>query len=107
MRALQALIISIAVAGCAAERLEPLATDQQGVAELRIDPGPRFTQVSRVSVTSDGTMLDLPFNGATGTFDGTMFLPTGSHTLVAQAFFGTTLVGESSPVSVEIGRAHV
>jgi len=105
MRARIYMTMIAVLVGCTTT--EPTTTtDEQGVAELRIDAA-LIPGVSRVSVTSDGVSQDLPLNDATGTFDGTLFLSSGSHSLVARAFSDAALVGQSAPVSVGISPAAI
>jgi hypothetical protein len=79
-----------------------LGTDHQGV-ELHVDPRPFLTvPITRVSIEAAGQTQDLAFNPATGTFDGTLFLPAGMQSLVARAFGGAILVGQSQPTPVQV-----
>lgn len=96
------LIVAVLMVGCATTNTGP-DTDQLGVAELHVDARPNLTvPITRVSVEVAGKTQDLPFNVNTGTFDGVVFLPAGSQTLVARAFGGDLLVGQSQPTSVQV-----
>jgi hypothetical protein len=78
----------------------------QGVAELRIDASPLLaSNVTRVTVETAGQTADLVSNAMTGTFDGTLLVPAGSHSFVARAFSDQTLVGQSAPTPavVQVG----
>src|ERR1044071_2673574 len=104
------LVLCLAIIGCTTQR-EPLASDEQGVAEVRVDTGLLLSStITRVSVEAAGESQDLLLNSTTGTFDGTIFLLSGTQQLVARAFSGETQVGAShrTPVEVhagEVGRA--
>src|SRR5262249_37447330 len=54
------------------------------------------------TLAAAGQSQDLVQNFTTGTFDGTLILPAGTQSLVASAFSGDTLVGQSQPVSVDV-----
>lgn len=96
------LIVAVLMVGCATTHTEP-DTDPLGVAELHVDTRPNLTvPITRVSVEVAGQTQDLPLNVNTGTFDGVVFLPAGSQTLVARAFGGDLLVGQSQPTSVQV-----
>lgn len=93
-------------AGCAAHAPSPDVA--QGVAELRIDPGSLQSDgITRMTVEVDGAAQDLGFNSTTGTFNASLFLPVGAHTLVGRAFSDDDLVGESNPVPVQITTGSV
>lgn len=78
------------------------------MAELRIDAGAlQAAMVTRVSVDADGIAQDLMFNPNTGTFDATLFLTPGAHSLTGRAFSGPSLVGESAAVTAQITTAAV
>lgn len=105
MRAcLHPLCIVMLTLGCNGQN--SLATDRQGVAELRIDASPLFAaNITHVTVEAAGQTVDLVSNPATGTFDGTLLVPAGPQSFVARAFSGQTLVGQSAstPVDVQAG----
>jgi hypothetical protein len=73
---------------------------------VRID-GALPEGVTFIAVNTDGGTQALVFNPATGTFDGTLFLNVGTHSLVAKAFAGDTEVGESRPTTAEIQAGGV
>lgn len=103
---ISALVVAILTIGCATNHTESQGVDQQGLAELHIDAQSLIAaNVTRVTVASDGQTQDLALNPATGTFDGALLLPSGTQSLVASAFSGDTLVGQSqpTPVVVQIG----
>src|SRR4051812_24752021 len=105
-----ALAVTALVAGCATDHEPEVAVAAQGVAELQIDAASLSAgTVSRVEVESDGQLQDLARNPNTGTFDGTLVLGAGSHSLVARAFLQSGIffpveqkVGESQPLTVEV-----
>lgn len=102
-----ALVLCLAIVGCTTQR-EPLATAEQGVAEVRVDTGLLLAfSITRVSVEAADQAQDLELNPASGTFDGTMFLPSGTQQLVARAFSGETQVGSSHPTPVEVHAGEV
>jgi len=102
------VIIAVLTVGCATERSDMLATDHQGLAELRVDATPLLAAgITRVTVEAAGFSQDLALRQGTGTFDGTLILPSGPQSLVARAFAGEALVGQSQPTSVEIQPAVV
>src|ERR1051325_6321169 len=95
------LIVAVLMVGCTTTNPE-LDTDHQGV-ELHVDTKPFLTgPITRVSVEAAGQTQDLVFNPATQTFDGTLFLPAGMQSLVARAFGGDMLVGQSQPTPVQV-----
>jgi hypothetical protein len=95
------LIVAVLMVGCTTTNPE-LDTDHQGV-ELHVDTKPFLTgPITRVSVEAAGQTQDLVFNHATQTFDGTLFLPAGMQSLVARAFGGDMLVGQSQPTPVQV-----
>src|SRR5262249_43645061 len=95
------LIVAVMMVGCTTTNTE-LDTDHQGI-ELHVDPRPFLTvPITRVSVEAAGQTQDLALNPATGTFDGTLFLPAGMQSLVARAFGGDMLVGQSQPTPVQV-----
>lgn len=95
------LIVAVLMVGCTTTNTE-LDTDHQGI-ELHVDPKPFLTvPIVRVSIEAAGQTQDLALNPATGTFDGTLFLPAGMQSLVARAFGGDMLVGQSQPTPVQV-----
>jgi len=101
------LAICVLGIGCTSSTA-PSPDVAKGVAELRIDPGSlQATGFSRMTVEIDGVVQDLGFNSTTGTYNASLFLPVGPHTLVGRALFGDDLVGQSKPVPVEITTASV
>jgi hypothetical protein len=95
------LIVAVLMVGCATTNTE-LGTEHQGV-ELHVDPRPFLTvQITRMTVESAGQTQDLSLNPATGTFDATLFLPAGMQSVVARAFAGDMLVGQSQPTPVQV-----
>ena len=103
MRALQALIILTAVAGCAADRPAPPATDQQGIAELRVDAGPLVIfGITRVTAEAAGQSAELAFDDNNATYAGTLILPSGTQSLIVRAFNGDAEVGKSQPTPVDV-----
>lgn len=102
------LIASVIAVGCATADHEPTATDQQGLAELHVDATPLLAAgINRVVVEGAGRSQDLRLNVATNTYDGTLFLPSGSQSLVASAFASDTLVAQSRPTSVDVAAGAV
>jgi len=100
-----AVICSVMTVACATKAPDT-ATDHQGLAELHIDTHALSAAgVTRVTVDAAGQTQDLSLNTTTGTFDGALLLPSGTQELVARAFAGDTLVGQSksTPVTVQIG----
>lgn len=92
--------------GCAASGPSPDVAE--GVAEIRIDPGSlQSVGITRMTVEVDSVIQDLGFNPTTGTFNASLFLPVGPHTLVGRAFSSDELVGESRPVPVTITATSV
>ncbi|HEX8111928.1 MAG TPA: hypothetical protein VF516_29550, partial [Kofleriaceae bacterium] len=88
--------------GCATTNTE-LGSEHLGVAELHVDVGPLLaTAITRVSVEAAGQTQDLTFDFNTGSFDGVVFLPAGMQSLVARAFGGDMLVGQSHPTPVQV-----
>lgn len=82
---------------------DSLATDRQGIAELRIDPSPLFaSNITHVTVEVAEQTADLVSNPATGTFDGTLFVPAGPQSFVARAFSDQTLIGQSAPITADV-----
>lgn len=97
------LIVSASAVGCATAGEEPTTTDRQGIAELRVDAAPLLASgITRVTVDGAGQSSDLVQNPATGTFDGTVFLPAGTQRLVASAFSDDVLVAQSRPTQVAV-----
>jgi hypothetical protein len=95
------LIVAVLMVGCTTTNTE-LGTDHQGV-ELHVDARPFLTAaITRLSVEAAGQTQDLAFNPVTGTFDAMLFLPAGMQSLVARAFSGGMLVGESQPTPVQV-----
>jgi hypothetical protein len=95
------LIVAVLMVGCTTTNTE-LGTDHQGV-ELHVDARSFLTAaITRLSVEAAGQTQDLAFNPATGTFDAMLFLPAGMQSLVARAFSGDMLVGQSQPTSVQV-----
>lgn len=102
MRALlSTLAVCVLAVGCITNHLESVETGAQGVAEFRID-GPLPQGVTRVTVDGGTAPQDLALNPLTNTFDGTLFLTTGTYSLVARAFTDDMLVGQSQPTAVTI-----
>lgn len=102
MRAqLSTLIVCVLAVGCVTNHTESAATGEQGLAEFRID-GPLPQGVTRVTIDGGIAPQDLALNPVTNTFDGTLFLTTGTYSLVAHAFADDTLVGESRSAAVTI-----
>lgn len=105
---LSSVIIAVLAVGCAADHKPsvPEGTAQQGLAELHVDAHSLIAaSVTRVTVTSGDQSQDLTLNALTGSFDGSLLLASGTQSLVASAFAGDTLVGQSqpTPVAVQIG----
>jgi hypothetical protein len=108
MRAcIYALLISVTAAGCVGDHGPATISDERGLTEIRVDSAALLAvNITRVEVQTDDVTQNLVLDQETGTFDGTLILSPGPHTLVARAFtrqfFFETLVGESQPVSVEV-----
>jgi hypothetical protein len=100
------LLMSLLVIGCTARLDDPAddaSTNEQGLTELRIDARALLAVgITQVTVAAGGQAQDLVLNPATGTYDGTMILPAGPQSLLAQAFSGATLVGASNPAAVTV-----
>lgn len=102
MRAqLSTLVVCVLAVGCITNHTESVATGEQGLAEFRID-GPLPEGVTRVTIDGGIAPQDLTRNPVTNAFDGTVFLTTGTYSLVAHAFADDTLVGESQSTAVTI-----
>jgi hypothetical protein len=100
-----ALLLSLLATGCTldGDPADDVGTIDQGLAELRIDARSLLDAgVTLVTLEAGGQTEDLVLNPATGTYDGTMLLPSGPQSLVARAFAGTTLVGASNPTAVNV-----
>lgn len=101
-------IVSAIAVGCATTGEPPTTTDRQGIAEVHVDAAQLFAAgITRVTLAAAGQPEELTFNPATGTFDGSLILPSGAQTLVASAFSGDTLVGQSQPTSVDVQSGAV
>jgi len=101
-----ALVVATVTISCATNHPPSQGVDQQGLAELHVDAQSLIAaSVTRVTVDAAGQTQDLTLNQATGTFDGALFLPSGTQSLAASAFSGDQLVGQSqpTPVTVQIG----
>lgn len=109
MRAfLSVVFLSVLAFGCTTSAGDRVDGDRQGIAELRVDAGPlAISGITRVTVESGGVSQDLVFNDDDSTYEGTVILPAGAATLVARAFNGAVLVGQSQPTSVDITRDAV
>lgn len=97
--------ISIAIAfvvgiGCAARTPEPAG--DHGIAEFHVDTSASASDVTSVTLEGAGDIQTLMLNPATGTFDGTVVVSAGPHTIVATAFSDDAQVGRSQPISVEV-----
>jgi hypothetical protein len=93
---------------CATTGEPPTITDRQGLAEVHVNGAQLLaTGITRVTLAAAGQTQDLTFNPATGTFDGSLILSSGPQTLVARAFSGDTLVGQSQPTSVDVQSGAV
>ncbi|HEU4727243.1 MAG TPA: hypothetical protein VFT22_05130 [Kofleriaceae bacterium] len=89
--------------GCTTDHTDTIDTDRQGLAEVHVDASQLLAVgITRLTVEAAGLTQDLELNPFTGTFDGTLFLPAGPQSLVARAFAGEALVGQSQPVSVDV-----
>jgi hypothetical protein len=95
------LVVCVLAVGCITNHTESVATGEQGLAEFRID-GPLPEGVTRVTVAGGTAPQDLTRNPVTNAFDGTLFLTTGTYSLVARAFIDDTLVGQSQPTAVTV-----
>jgi hypothetical protein len=104
MRAcIRPLIFAVLAVGCTTSNTDTLAADHQGLAEVHIDAGPLLAVgITRLTVAAAGQTQDLVQNPFTGTFDATLILPSGAQSVVASAFSGDTLVGQSRPTTVEV-----
>ena len=101
------LIASVIAVGCATASQETPLTNQ-GVAEVRVDAAQLLSAgITRVTVDGAGQSQDLTLNATTGTYDSTLFLPSGSQSLVASAFASGTLVAQSRPTSVDVQAGAV
>ncbi len=102
------VIASVLIAGCSSAGVDGLAGKDQGLAELQVDAAPLVAfDITRVSVAVDGISQDMVLGNSTGTFDGTLILPSGTQSLIASAFSGGTLVGVSNPTPVDIEAGQV
>jgi hypothetical protein len=96
------LILTVLAVGCIANQPEP-ATTAEGRAEILVDAGsPLFASITRLTVETSGQSQDLVLNPLTGTFDAALVLPAGTHVVVARAFHFDTIVGESTPIAVDV-----
>jgi hypothetical protein len=101
------LIFVVSTIGCIANHVDPPETGD-GRAEIRIDTTSPFSvNITRLMVETSGQSQDLVLNPVTGTFDATLVLSTGTHSLVARAFSFDTLVGQSASVDVDIQTGGV
>lgn len=105
---LSSLIIAAIAAGCATDHPAPEETGAagRGRAELHVDAHALSAfGVTRVAVAAGDVTQDLTLDASTGTFDGALVLAPGTQSLVASAFAGDTLVGQSqpTPVTVQVG----
>jgi hypothetical protein len=89
--------------GCATSNTETLTTGHQGLAEIRVDAAPfSDVNITRVTVETAGESQDLVLNPSTGTFDGTLILPSGAQILTVSAYTGEALVGQSRPTPLDV-----
>lgn len=104
MRAFLSIVfLSVLAFGCTTSTGDRVADDRQGIAELRVEAGPlAVAGVTRVTVEAGGVSQELVFNDSDSAYEGTLILPAGTATLVARAFNGDALVGQSQPTSVDI-----
>jgi hypothetical protein len=106
-----ALLLSLLTIGCVAGDGDPaddVGTAEQGLTEIRIDARALLAVgITQVSLEASGQSQDLVLNPATGTYDGTLILPAGAHSLLARAFADGTLVGASNPIAVTVQSGQV
>jgi hypothetical protein len=80
----------------------------QGLTEISLDARALLDAgITRVTLEASGQSQDLTLNQSTNTYDGALLLPAGSHSLRAQAYAGTQLVGASNPMNVEVQTGQV
>jgi hypothetical protein len=99
---IRSLIVAVLAVGCTTNDTDTLTSEHQGLAEVHVDAAPLAASITRVTLQAGAESQDLVLNPATGTFDGTLILPSGTQSVVASAFSGDTLVGQSQPTSVDI-----
>lgn len=94
-------IVPLFVVACAV--IEEPPSSSQGRAEISVDTA-RISglDITVVTVEAGGVTHDITRNPVTGKFDGALFLPAGSQTIVARAFAEAVLVGQSNPIVVGI-----
>lgn len=100
---LSVVFLSVLVFGCTTSPGDRVDGDRQGIVEMRVDAAPRgISGVTRVTIQSGDVSQDLAFVDGSFAFQGTVILPAGPATLVASAFNGELLVGQSHPTSVDV-----
>ncbi|HEX8111707.1 MAG TPA: hypothetical protein VF516_28445 [Kofleriaceae bacterium] len=100
------MFLSVLTFGCTTRAGDRV--DGQGIAELRVGAASLgITGITRVTVQSADVSQDLVFHEDDSAYEGTVILPAGTVTLVASAFNGDALVGQSRPTPVEITRGAV
>lgn len=105
---LSVVFLSVLAFGCTTSVGDRVDGDRQGIAEMRVGAALLvITGITRVTVQSAGTSQDLVFKEDDSAYEGTVILPAGTATLVASAFNGDTLVGQSRPTSVDITSGAV
>ncbi|HWO19858.1 MAG TPA: hypothetical protein VNO30_13825 [Kofleriaceae bacterium] len=100
-----ALLLSLLATACTldGDPADDVGAIDQGITELRIDARALLDAgITQVTLQAGGLSQDLVQNPATGTYDGTLLLPSGPQSLVARAYAGTTLVGASNPTAVNV-----
>ncbi len=106
-----ALLLSLLATGCTTrdgDLADDVATNEQGITEIRIDARAlRAAGITHVTLEAGSESEDLVLNPSTGTYDGTLILPTGPQSVVARAFSGMTLVGASNPTAVTVQAGQV
>lgn len=105
---LSVVFLSVLTFGCTTSAGDRVDVDRQGIAELRVGAGPlAVAGITRVTVQSADVSQDLVFVDDDLAFEGTVILTAGPATLVARAFNGDTLVGQSRPTPVNIASGGI
>jgi hypothetical protein len=100
---LSVVFLSVLTSGCTTSAGDRVDGDRQGIAELRVGAGAlAVAGITRVTVQSADVSQDLVFVDNDSAYEGTVILPAGTATLVASAFNGDLLVGQSHPTPVDI-----
>lgn len=101
------LLVMLVVMSCTTRSARDQSVDQ-GIAEVHVNGSSILTaNITRVTLVAENKQQDLMLNLATGTFDGTLILPSGMHNIIASAFANDLLVGQSQSSSVVISAGVI